>query len=227
MIFTNNKAYIVEKNTTNKTNTKSFDSLSNDFIFETTFRLTKKQIKKEMCIISRQGYNMGFFIQEFEKKYFLKWVWWEVNENNEHIYNDIFYKEEIIMNDVYNVKIIKKNNKFVLYINDLEKETKLIKENLYDYNEKNIFIGAANPDCEHGDYGWFNGEILDVKIYESSDEIIDDLFLWYDFKKETTFKVFDRSGNGNHGLKHESKDKKKEKIEEFNKVARPAKIINV
>ena len=46
-----------------------------------------------------------------------------------------------------------------------------------------------------------------------------------DFKKKTSFKVFDKSGNGNHAEIFETQEDKISKSDEFNKLARPAKII--
>ena len=72
---------------------------------------------------------------------------------------------------------------------------------------------------------WFNGEILEVKIYHNSIETDDDLYLWFDFERNSKFKTFDKSGNGNHGELYETEEFKYEKHIEFNKIARPAKIV--
>ena len=126
--------------------------------------------------------------------------------------------------EVVKVKIIKTKRTFTMYINDIfykEKEC----GKLYDYSNQTIFIGVANPYSFEENKFWFNGEILEVKIYHNSIETDDDLYLWFDFERNSKFKTFDKSGNGNHGELYETEEFKYEKHIEFNKLARPAKII--
>jgi hypothetical protein len=167
---------------------------------------------------------MGIFIQEFDGENYIKWVWWETNEKNEEIYNDIFVHTKLNLSTFNTVKVIKKDNQFIMYVNNELYETRTLIHKLYDYKDKYIFIGAANPFCKNNNQCWFYGNIKDVKIYHSSDEIIDNLYLWFDFEKTSNFKTFDKSGNGNHGEKYETMEEKRRQSEEFNKLGRPAKI---
>jgi len=126
--------------------------------------------------------------------------------------------------EVVKVKIIKTKHTFTMYINDIfykEKEC----GKLYDYSTQTIFIGVANPYSFEENKFWFNGEILEVKIYHDSIETDDNLYLWFDFERNSKFKTFDKSGNGNHGEMYETEEFKYEKHIEFNKIARPAKIV--
>ena len=66
MIFENEKAYFVKKHTSNNTNTKSYDLLNNNFIFEVTFKCIRdnKLKQKEQFVLGRVGYNMGIVVQD-------------------------------------------------------------------------------------------------------------------------------------------------------------------
>ena len=226
MIFKNKKAFIIERFTNHKTNTKSYEDLKGDFIFEATFKLKDTKLKnKEYCVLSREGYNMGIFIQDFNGENFIKWVWWETDENNEQIYNDLFVHRNLDLTILNTIKVIKKDDVFTMYINDELYDTRTIKNKIYDYSDKYVFVGAGNPFCKNNNECWFSGEITDVKVYNTSNEIVEDLFLWYDFKKISNFKVFDKSGNGNHGVIFEPIKLKNKKSKEFNKLGRPAKIV--
>ena len=68
MIFKNRKAYVVNRISENETNNESYDlDVTKDFIFEATFNLIDKIPNEgESCIISREGYNMGFYLYNFE-----------------------------------------------------------------------------------------------------------------------------------------------------------------
>lgn len=219
MKFTNELAFFIRNETRNKTNTKKYDLLKKDFIFEASFMCDSNIItNNEYCVVGRTGYNMGIYAQSTDA---VKWCWWEI-ENDEFIYKDIFIYP--IDNTVKNkVKVIKKSNKFSVYFNDELYATKNIGK-LYDYSDQSICVGVGNPYGEHNPF-WFNGEIYEVKIYHSSVEKPENLFLWYDFERNAHFKTFDKSGNGNHGEIYNSPELIRLKNEEFNKYARPAKII--
>ncbi len=222
MIFKNKKAYVVTNETRNKTNTKGLELLNGDFIFSVEFKFNppKKTTQNEFCILGRAGYGMGFFCQLPNQ---VKWAWWEEN-NGEITYNDIF--ADIDCTKKTTLLVTKCDNKFFLQVNDEPYDSKEIKGTLYNYSQKNICVGSDNPYSEVEEYcHWFNGEIYDVKIYHGKYQYDENMFLWYDFKKSTNFKVFDKSGNGNHGEIFETIDYKEKKNIEFNKVARPAKIV--
>ena len=299
MIFTNKKAYMVKPETRNHTNTKSYNLLNNDFIYEITYTVEKSaaDFTPEQCLMGRTGYNMGIFTQktstlneEDSVASSVKWCWFK-HVGEEIHYDDIYFglkdtdnaeyivwwinyikkiapkdiDETIVMGlvnrwaffynnldlqtikdkeirewainfeklrkesqsyigEVVKVKIVKTKHTFTMYINDIfykEKEC----GKLYDYSNQTIFIGVANPYSFEENKFWFNGEILEVKIYHDSIETDDNLYLWFDFERNSKFKTFDKSGNGNHGENYETEEFKYEKHIEFNKIARPAKIV--
>lgn len=223
MIFENKKAYFIKNHTSNNTNTKSYELLNDDFIFEATFKYIKDKnyTHSEQCIIGRCGYNMGLFIQDDN---YVKWMWWQEGTDGEYIYNDIFM-DDVDINKFNTIKVIKKHDEFIVYLNDSWYFNGKIEGKLYDYSDKTIYIGVANPYCENKNEGFFSGQISDIKIYNSSDEIMDDLYAWIDFKENSNFKTYDKSGNGNHGERFESNDIKEKNSIEYNKFARPAKIV--
>jgi len=299
MIFTNKKAYMVKAETRNHTNTKSYNLLNNDFIYEVTYKTEKSaaDFTPEQCLMGRTGYNMGIFTQktstlneEDSVASSVKWCWFK-HVGEEIHYDDIYFglkdtdnaeytvwwinyikkiapkdiDETIVMGlvnrwaffynnldlqtikdteirewainfeklrkesqsyigEVVKVKIVKTKHTFTMYINDIfykEKEC----GKLYDYSNQTIFIGVANPYSFEENKFWFNGEILEVKIYHDSIETDDNLYLWFDFERNSKFKTFDKSGNGNHGELYETEEFKYQKHIEFNKIARPAKIV--
>lgn len=316
MIFKDSMAYMVKNETRNNTNTKNYNLLNNNFVFEVTFKpnLHNKE-EYESCVLGRTGYCMGIFTHSFsdnqsKHKYStptIKWVWFRKDENQNLVYDSIIFNssdpskkyfdrwwrkwikknspiklekqledslfrkwawlddttphilnskspsKEIIdtleMEDIQNselrnwiskiddfkiktaslvteiikVKVIKKNNKFMMYINDIHFMTKNTGE-LFDYSDQTIFVGAGNPLIPGIDPSYFNGEIFEVKIYHEDDEDLKNLYLWFDFKKNSQFKTFDKSGNGNHGQIYETNENISKINQEFNQYARPPKI---
>lgn len=306
MIFKDKLAYIVKNETRNNTNTKKYDLLNGDFIFEATFKSGLTNFQNEFCVLGRTGYNMGIFSHGDKS---IKWSWWKI-VGDEIVYDDLYFgskdvndvnenharwwKEYIVKNtpvemsdiaiyglvrrwgfhdtsqpitdptgwqggwldvnytidgipnetlrewvrkydnhrvktlsllpEIIKVKVIKKDNEFHLYLDDifyLSKEIGI----LYDYSQQMITVGVGNPYSTEWDPMWYDGEIYDVKIYHSSEEKEENLYLWFDFERNSHFKTFDKSGNGNHGEIFYSQEFIDMKNEEFNKIARPAKII--
>lgn len=218
--------YIVDRYANSKTNTKSYESLTDDFIFEATFKVDEDSIDlgNESCVLTREG-SMGIFVFNYNDEYFIKWKWLEVNDEDEDVVNEIMVHTEIGANIYNEVKVIKKDDEFTMYINNRLYTKQKIKYKLYDHKDKYIYVGSGNPNCVNKNYRWFYGNISDVKIYHSSEETFENMFLWFDFKKNTSFKTYDKSGSGNHGNLFESEEIKSEKSVEFNKLGRPAKIV--
>mgnify|MGYP003665067225 FL=1 len=131
---------------------------------------------------------------------------------------------ESYISDIIKIKIVKTHDKFKMYINDILYKSKDCGQ-VYDYSNQTIFIGVANPYSFNENQFWFHGEIFEVKIYNSSIEKPENLYLWFDWERNSRFKTFDKSGNGNHGELYETEEVKQEKHLEFNKSARPAKIV--
>ena len=218
--------YIVDRYSNSKTNTKSYELLTDDFIFESTFKVDEYSIDlgKESCVLTREG-SMGIFVFNYNDEYFIKWKWLEVNDEDVEIENEIMVHTKIDANTNNKVKVIKKDDEFIMYVNDIFYTKQKIKYKLYNHKDKYIYVGSGNPYCLNKNYRWFYGTISDVKIYQSSEETFENMFLGFDFKKNTSFKTYDKSGSGNHGILFESEEIKSEKSVEFNKIGRPAKIV--
>ena len=99
MIFTNKKAYMVKAETRNHTNTKSYNLLNNDFIYEITYKTEKSaaDFTPEQCLMGRTGYNMGIFTQktstlneEDSVASSVKWCWFK-HVGEEIHYDDIYF----------------------------------------------------------------------------------------------------------------------------------------
>ena len=166
MIFKNKKAYVVNRFSDNDLNPESYDLITNnDFIFEATFKLNTNKLKStDSCIVSREGYNMGIYIYNFNDENFIKWVWWEVDNKNNHVCNEIFVHKKYELTNITNVKVIKKGTEFSLYVNSELYETKEIKYELFDYSNKLMYVGVSDPNSVNNNNAWFNGEIYYVKI---------------------------------------------------------------
>ena len=232
MKFTNELAYFIRKETRNKTNIKNYDLLNDDFVFEATFKLdlSQKVDYNEFCVVGRTGYNMGIYAQTDKNGgAAIKWCWWELEHDLSMASKQLVVYKDIYMypydsNQKIKVKAVKEDSIFSLFINDNLFGFKEIGI-LYDYSDQTICVGVGNPYSESTPANWFVGDIYDVKIYHDSVESYDNLYLWYDFERNSHFKTFDQSGNGNHGEIFNSPELVRMKNEEFNLVARPAKII--
>ena len=86
--------YIVDRYSNSKTNTKSYELLTDDFIFESTFKVDEYSIDlgKESCVLTREG-SMGIFVFNYNDEYFIKWKWLEVNDEDVEIENEIWVVE--------------------------------------------------------------------------------------------------------------------------------------
>ena len=111
--------YIVDRYSNSKTNTKSYELLTDDFIFESTFKVDEYSIDlgKESCVLTREG-SMGIFVFNYNDEYFIKWKWLEVNDEDVEIENEIMVHTKIDANTNNKVKVIKKDDDFIMYVND-------------------------------------------------------------------------------------------------------------
>lgn len=126
--------------------------------------------------------------------------------------------------DVVNVSVIKNGEWFELYVNDVFYRKKPT-GNLVNNNDKTLCVGIGDPYRLDDNKMFFNGEIFEIKIYNSSEKNKNSLYCWVDFSKYTHFKIFDKSLHGNHLELFETEDHKNKKNIEFNQFSRPAKIL--
>ena len=122
MIFKDKLGYIIKNETRNNTNTKKYDLLDGDFIFEATFKPDLSNPQNEFCVLGRTGYNMGIFSHGDKS---IKWSWWKI-ENYFVVYDDLYFgskdmddvnqnharwwKEYIIKNTPVNMKDVYVNS---------------------------------------------------------------------------------------------------------------------
>ena len=134
--------YIIDRYANSKTNTKSYESLSGDFIFEATFKVDEDSIDlgNESCVLTREG-SMGIFVYNYNDEYFIKWKWLEVNDEDEDVVNEIMVHTEIGANIYNKVKVIKKDDEFIMYVNNRLYTKQKIKYKLYDHKDKYIYVG--------------------------------------------------------------------------------------
>lgn len=213
MIF-NKTSYFIPNKTKNNTNIKDYSSIENDFTIHANFKLIDF-IENESCVISKDGYPMGLFL-EFPN--IVKFVWYTIG----HIYNDVRF----VVDDIRQIMDIKVTvSEYIsLYFNDILMDSK-IKGNIVDYSNKKILIGALYP-YNNENEKWFNGEINQIIIYDSSfDYTKKNMYINIDFQQNSKFKTFDKSGNGNHGILIEDPEYINKSIDTFNNVAPKQKII--
>ncbi len=213
MIF-NKTAYYIPDKTKNNTNLKGYSSILNDFTISTVFKLNDF-LEDEVCVICKEGYPMGIFL---EAPNFVKFVWY----TKENKYNEIKLSVENIK-EIINIKV--SVSEFIkLYLNGDLIVTKERGE-IIDYSERRLLIGAQCP-FNGKDEKWFNGEINEVIIYNSCvDNTEKNMYINIDFKENSKFKTFDKSGNGNHGILIEDPEYINYSINKFNNVAPKQKII--
>ncbi len=211
------KAYYIPNNSKNNTNIKNFESLNQNFSFYADFQLSEF-VEDESLVVGRIGYHMGIFLQRPNG---VKFSWY----TKPYQYNDIW----VSVDDIHQRMevLVTVSNLVKIYINGVlkgEKETGQIES----YSDKNIFIGSINP--YSGSYEcWFNGDVNKIAIFDdaidSSEMKSEKLYSLLDFEKNSKFKTFDESGNGNHGILFEDPEYSSYSINEFNKIAPGAKII--
>ncbi len=156
-----------------------------------------------------------FQINEIQNLKLLKWATTIDEEKN---------KSGTYLTETVKVAVKKSKNYFELYVNDILYRKKNV-GNIVDLSDKTICIGTGDPYREFGSKMFFNGEIFEIKIYNTCKTNNSSLYSWIDFNKNTHFKSFDKSLNGNHAELYESEEFKNIKNIEFNQFSRPPKII--
>lgn len=203
-------------NTSKKPNFKTF--FQNDFTIYAKFRVPKIEDDSSDVygLFSKAGLHSGCFVNKEAGLYAISnqlWMMGLTDKSNitiTHFYD--FTKE---WNEVF-YSIDFTNKIFKVRVNGQDEERK-IEYPIIDYTNTPLFIGAGAPHYVEDhlkQYSWFfKGEISDVVIMEKSlskeemdlfNEDITRRFTLCRYKfttdKISRFKVFDLSGNGNHGL---------------------------
>lgn len=226
--FNGNTAWFCPANNKYDLSLKSVSEITNnDFSFIAKIKvdwegLNKNQPFREGGIINKNGKHVGlsaFMIDD--RDCFIKGSIWTNNGDSTDILNEIVVRLNDVdfnINSEINVAFSynKKQNKIRLIINNQVHE-KNVKGHVIDYTNTWLWVGASNAfkDCAIEYQNFFHGDILFVSIYESylTYETVLDIFnsseVYYehnpigvfDFKNQTSFKVFDKSMNGNNLMK--------------------------
>jgi hypothetical protein len=130
-------------------------------------------------------------------------VWSEYN--NENICNDAFIEIDTTTNDEWRTITLnyKKNSKISIKTTEgsVEKE---IQGTVLDYSNAYLWVGCCDnhkPTPPEYQGNWY-GQIKSIKITGNNKKFLD-----YDFKKKTRYKIYDKSGSGNHLIsKHLNED---------------------
>ena len=167
-------------------------------------------------LVNRWGFfDSSFSIDSIESKEVLDWV--NEVENNRK-------KTGSYLNDIVKISVIRTDGMFKMYINDIFYSEKAV-GNIVDLSDKTIYIGMDDAYKDSGNIQYFNGEIYKVDIYNDIVKSNHTLYASFDFERKTHFKVFDLSNNGNHMELYHTQTEIHRLNEEFNKYARPAKIV--
>ncbi len=172
------------------------DLVNNNFVIETKVEVDWKKLNPEKQrmygIVSLNGQDMGIFCNIYgDVKIVTAEVW---TQKDVGVQNEI--KLEVV-DDILDIKFIYNHNKDLeLVVNG--KSEKINLDNVIDYQTSFLWIGCCNNNLGTPNHltGNFLGNMNYLKI--SAGEKV---FLESDFKRVTDYKVYDKSGNGNHLLK--------------------------
>ena len=170
--------------------------------------------------------NKTFFLENEGNNFFQR--------NKEAFLNKEYLENDIILKNL-NFKNLKNLNILEIGCSTgwrLHKLQEIYSENNYYGIDPSIeAINLGNS--VNNNNAWFNGEIYDVKIYDSLDENINTLYIWFDFENSTDLEILDKSGNKNNGIlfqqltkkvKKDEIEKIKKEIEEIERVIREKNI---
>ena len=127
-------------------------------------------------------------------------VWSIIGEekHNDVAQISLEHNSEDIDKDWRDIKFTYKKNESITLETKEGKVTTMLKGNIADYKESYMWLGCADnhlhsPDEYKGN--WF-GSIKKMRVMAKNK-----LFADFDFKTKTRYKIYDKSGNGNHLLK--------------------------
>ena len=149
-------------------------------------------------IVCFNGAHFGILCKIYDGKPVISAeVWSEYND--EQICNDAIIEIDTTTNDEWRTITFnyKKDSKISITTTEgsVEKE---IKGTILDYTNSYLWVGCCDnhkPTPPEYQGNWY-GQIKSLKIKGEKK-----LFLNYNFKKKTRYKIYDKSGNGNHLMK--------------------------
>ena len=125
-------------------------------------------------------------------------VWTEVNgeNHNEVVMVELDHTKDD--SDWRDIKFTYIKNKSITIETNEGKKTKELSGNIVDYQNSYLWLGCCDnhlsaPDEYRGN--WF-GKVKKLKVKGKNKTFAD-----FDFKRKTRYKIYDKSGNGNHLMK--------------------------
>lgn len=201
MIILNGKnSYYIPAYSRNRVSDYPVKNIYNsDFKFELKVKIDWKNLikgQRAYGIASFNGMDMGVFCGVYgEQRMIMAQIWTDGEEkaDMEEVFIDV--NDD---NDIFDIKFeYQYESKIVLSVNGITKEL-ILKNKPVDYSQSMLWLGCCNnhPTTPENLKGNLTGEIYNFSLYSN-----DDCIAKYDFKKQTDFKTFDISGNGNHLVK--------------------------
>ena len=210
MITLNDKGcWLIANYSRNMVSTYRIQELvSNDITIEVKCKINWKKIiesKQDFSgIVCFNGAHFGILCKIYDGTPVISAEVWS-KHNDEQICNDAFVEIDTDTNDEWRTITLeyKKDTKISISTTEgsVEKE---IKGTTIDYSNSYLWVGCCDnhkntPNEFRGN--WY-GQIKSLKITGVGKKFLD-----YDFKKKTRYKIYDKSGNGNHLISKYLNDK--------------------
>ena len=167
---------------------------------KTDWDMIKKSKQKFAGVVVLNGLHFGIIckVDDLGGRLIAGEVWTEVNGKN---YNEVI-QVELDHNDKdtdwRDIKFTYVKNKSITLETKEGKKTKELSGNIIDYQPSYLWLGCCDnhlraPDEQRGN--WF-GKVKKLKVKGKNKTFAD-----FDFKRNTRYKIYDKSGNGNHLMK--------------------------
>jgi hypothetical protein len=167
---------------------------------KTDWNMIKKSEQKFSGIAVLNGLHFGIIckVDDSGGRLISGEVWTEVNgkNHNEVVQIELDHKNDD--SDWRDIKFTYIKNKSITLETTEGKKTKELDGNIVDYKHAYLWLGCCDnhlsaPDEYRGN--WF-GKVKKLKIQGKNKTFAD-----FDFKRKTRYKIYDKSGNGNHLMK--------------------------
>ena len=167
---------------------------------KTDWNMIKKSEQKFSGIAVLNGLHFGIIckVDDSGGRLISGEVWTEVNgkNHNEVVQIELDHKNDD--SDWRDIKFTYIKNKSITLETTEGKKTKELDGDILDYKHAYLWLGCCDnhlsaPDEYRGN--WF-GKVKKLKIQGKNKTFAD-----FDFKRKTRYKIYDKSGNGNHLMK--------------------------
>ena len=167
---------------------------------KTDWNMIKKSEQKFSGIAVLNGLHFGIIckVDDSGGRLISGEVWTEVNgkNHNEMVQIELDHKNDD--SDWRDIKFTYIKNKSITLETTEGKKTKELDGDIVDYKHAYLWLGCCDnhlsaPDEFRGN--WF-GKVKKLKVQGKNKTFAD-----FDFKRKTRYKIYDKSGNGNHLMK--------------------------